>query len=129
MTRFGSKYIPLIATALVMFALYAAGCIVYRNFFSLRVAVNLFGDNAFLGIAAIGATLVILSGGIDLSVGSIVAFSSILIATMVSHGANPVLTIVITLLAGAAFGAMMGTLIQLFELPPFLVTLAGMFLA
>ena len=65
------------ATALVMLALYAAGCVLYRNFFSLRVAVNLFGDNAFLGIAAVGATLVILSGGIDLSVGSVVAFSSI----------------------------------------------------
>src|SRR5215467_4382514 len=107
MTRFGSKYIPLIATALVMIALYAAGCVFYRNFFSLRVAVNLFGDNAFLGIAAVGATLVILSGGIDLSVGSVVAFSSILIATLVGKGVDPILTILLTLLAGAFFGAMM----------------------
>jgi len=129
MTRFGSKYIPLIATALVMLALYAAGCVLYRNFFSLRVAVDLVGDNAFLGIAAVGATLVILSGGIDLSVGSVVAFSSILIATMVGNGVNPITTILVTLLAGALFGAVMGCLIQWFELPPFLVTLAGMFLA
>ena len=129
MTRLGSKYIPLIATALVMFALYAAGCVLFRNFSSLRVAVNLFGDNAFLGIAAIGATLVILSGGIDLSVGSVVAFSSILIATLVGKGVDPIVTILVTLLAGALFGAMMGSLIQWFELPPFLVTLAGMFLA
>ena len=71
----------------------------------------------------------ILSGGIDLSVGSVVAFSSILIATMVGHGTNPVLAIFATLLAGALFGAVMGCLIQWFELPPFLVTLAGMFLA
>jgi galactofuranose transport system permease protein len=129
MTRFGSKYIPLIATALVMLALYAAGCVLYRNFFSLRVAVDLVGDNAFLGIAAVGATLVILSGGIDLSVGSVVAFSSILIATMVGNGVSPITTILVTLLAGALFGAVMGCLIQWFELPPFLVTLAGMFLA
>lgn len=131
MTRtLGSKYIPLLATAFVMFALYAAGCILYRNFFSLRVAVDLFGDNAFLGIAAVGATFVILSGGIDLSVGSVVAFSSILIATMVGNwGVNPLLTIATTLLAGALFGTLMGCLIQFFELPPFLVTLAGMFLA
>ena len=129
MTRLNSKYIPLMATALVFLALYASGCLLYRNFFSLRVAVNLFGDNAFLGIAAVGATLVILSGGIDLSVGSVVAFSSILIATMVGNGANPILTILVTLLAGALFGSLMGCLIQLFELPPFLVTLAGMFLA
>jgi simple sugar transport system permease protein len=129
MTRIGSKYIPLLATAFVLFALYLAGCLLYRNFFSLRVAVDLVGENAFLGIAAIGATLVILSGGIDLSVGSVVAFSSILIATMVGHGTSPLLAIFITLLAGAVFGALMGSLIQWFELPPFLVTLAGMFLA
>lgn len=129
MTRLGSKYIPLMATAFVMLALYFAGCLLYRNFFSLRVAVDLVGDNAFLGIAAVGATLVILSGGIDLSVGSVVAFSSILIATMVDRGANPILAIVVTLFAGAVFGAGMGCLIQFFELPPFLVTLAGMFFA
>jgi len=129
MMRIGSKYIPLLATAFVLLGLYLAGCLLYRNFFSLRVAVDLFGENAFLGIAAIGATLVILSGGIDLSVGSVVAFSSILIATMVGNGMSPLLAILITLLAGALFGALMGSLIQWFELPPFLVTLAGMFLA
>lgn len=129
MRRLNSKYIPLLATAVVFLTLYATGCLLYRNFFSLRVAVDLVGENAFLGVAAIGATLVILSGGIDLSVGSVVAFSSILIATMVSKGMSPVAAILVTLLAGAVFGAMMGMLIQWFELPPFLVTLAGMFLA
>ena len=128
--RFDSRYIPLLATAFVMIALYAAGCGLYRNFFSLRVAVNLFGDNAFLGIAAIGATLVILSGGIDLSVGSVVAFTSVLIAAMIGKwGFYPSLAMPLTLVIGACFGAGMGCLIQWFELPPFLVTLAGMFLA
>ncbi len=125
--RFDSRYIPLLATAFVMIALYAAGCGLYRNFFSLRVAVNLFGDNAFLGIAAIGATLVILSGGIDLSVGSVVAFTSVLIAAMIGKwGFDPLLAMPLTLVIGACFGAAMGCLIQWFELPPFLVTLAGM---
>jgi len=63
----------------------AAGCVSYRNFSSLHVAVDLFGDNAFLGIAAVGATFVILSGGIDLSVGAVVAFTSILIAKLVGE--------------------------------------------
>ena len=71
--RLASKYIPLLATASVMLALYLAGGLLFPKFFSLRVVVNLFGDNAFLGIAAVGATFVILSGGIDLSVGSVVA--------------------------------------------------------
>jgi len=127
--RLSSKYIPLVATTLVFLVLYTTGCLLYHNFFSLRVVVDLFGENAFLGVAAIGATLVILCGGIDLSVGSVVAVSSILIATMVSNGTSPILAILVTLLAGAVFGAMMGCLIQWFELPPFLVTLAGMFLA
>jgi galactofuranose transport system permease protein len=124
-----SKYISLLATALVLIALYTVGCVSFPNFGSLRVAVNLVGDNAFLGVAAIGATFVILSGGIDLSVGAAVAFTSILIASLVGSGMNPFVAIVIALLIGAIFGTAMGCLIQWFELPPFLVTLAGMFLA
>jgi galactofuranose transport system permease protein len=113
----------------VLIALYTVGCLSFPNFGSLRVAVNLVGDNAFLGVAAIGATFVILSGGIDLSVGAAVAFTSILIASLVGSGINPFFVILIALLIGAIFGTAMGCLIQWFELPPFLVTLAGMFLA
>jgi simple sugar transport system permease protein len=125
-----SKYIPLLATAAVLIALYVAGCVAFSNFSSLGVVVNLVGDNAFLGIAAVGATFVILSGGIDLSVGAVIAFTSILIASLVSqHGMKPGPAMLIALAAGTCFGAGMGCLIQWFELPPFLVTLAGMFLA
>jgi galactofuranose transport system permease protein len=127
--RISAKYIPLMATALVLAALYIAGCVSFDGFGSLRVLVNLFGDNAFLGVAAVGATFVILSGGIDLSVGSVVAFTSILIASMMEHGFGPLAAISLALLAGALFGAFMGFVICAFELPPFLVTLAGMFLA
>jgi simple sugar transport system permease protein len=71
---------------------------------------------------------VILSGGIDLSVGSVVAFTSILVATLVTeHNVSPLMAMALGLLIGALFGAAMGCLIQWFELPPFLVTLAGMF--
>jgi len=128
--RLNPKYLPLLATGCVMLGLYVAGCVLYRNFFSLRVAINLFGDNAFIGIAAVGATFVILSGGIDLSVGAVVAFTSILIATLLGPCKLPVgIAIPAALVAGAVFGLTMGCLIQWFELPPFLVTLAGMFLA
>ena len=124
-----AKYIPLLATGLVLAALYTLGCVSFDNFRSLRVLVNLVGDNAFLGVAAVGATFVILSGGIDLSVGAVVAFTSIFIASLVAHGVNPLLAIALALLAGAFFGTLMGLLIRVFQLPPFLVTLAGMFLA
>ncbi|HUU11101.1 MAG TPA: galactofuranose ABC transporter, permease protein YjfF [Phycisphaerae bacterium] len=128
--RIPAKYIPLAATALVLVALYTAGCLSYPNFASPRVAVDLLGDNAFLGVAAIGATFVILSGGIDLSVGSVVAFTSILIASLVGeHGVHPLPAIAIALAVGAALGSAMGCLIHFYRLPPFLVTLAGMFFA
>jgi ribose/xylose/arabinose/galactoside ABC-type transport system permease subunit len=128
--RFSTKYIPLLATAMVLIGLYVLGSVSYRNFFSLRVVVNLLGDNAFLGIAAVGATFVILSGGIDLSVGSVVAFTSIFIATLIGErGVSPMTAIGLALLFGALFGAGMGCLIHWFALPPFLVTLGGMFLA
>ena len=127
MNRINPKYIPLAATAIVMIALYTLGCLLYPNFGSLRVAINLFGDNAFLGVAAIGATFVILSGGIDLSVGAVIAFSSILIASLIDAGMAPIAAIGITLIVGTLFGTIQGSLIHHFDLPPFLVTLGGMF--
>jgi len=125
--RINPKYIPLAATALVMIALYVLGCVLYPNFTSPRVIVNLFGDNAFLGIAAVGATFVILSGGIDLSVGAVIAFIGIFIASMIASGMQPLVAIVLALVVGTVFGAVQGSLIRVFDLPPFLVTLGGMF--
>jgi simple sugar transport system permease protein len=127
--RLPAKYIPLFATGLVLLALYVLGCVSFTGFGSLRVLVNLVGDNAFLGIAAVGATFVILSGGIDLSVGAMVAFTSILIASLLEHGAHPILAMTLAVAVGAIFGTIMGFIIQTFQLPPFLVTLAGLFLA
>jgi galactofuranose transport system permease protein len=123
------KYIPLAATILVFGVLYVYGLVSYDGFGSLRVAVSLIGDNAFLGVAAIGATFVILSGGIDLSVGAVVAATSILIARLIEAQMCPVAAIAIALAAGAVFGAAMGALIHIYEQPPFMITLAGMFLA
>lgn len=123
------RYIPLLATAAVMIGLYMSGCLSFPRFGSLRVLVNLFGDNAFLGVAAIGATFVILSGGIDLSVGSVVAFTGIFIAKLMDAGMDPMAAILLALVIGTLFGAGMGSMIHFYELPPFLVTLGGMFLA
>jgi len=73
---------------------------------------------------------VILSGGIDLSVGSVVALTTMLLAlgTERAH-LSPWLLIPLLLAAGTAFGAAMGWVIQAFEVPAFIVTLAGLFLA
>jgi simple sugar transport system permease protein len=121
--------LPVLASLGVLILLYVGGCVAFENFGSLRVLINLFGDNAFLGVAAVGATFVILSGGIDLSVGAVVAFTGVLIASLIGHGQPPLLAIGLALAFGAGFGALMGALIHLYALPPFLVTLGGMFLA
>jgi simple sugar transport system permease protein len=125
-----SQHLPLAATVFVLAALFTIASLQYDGFFSWRVLANLFGDNAFLGIAAIGMTFVILAGGIDLSVGSVLAFTAIFVATLVqNHHVSPLLAIPLALIIGAGFGAVMGFLIHRYELPPFLVTLGGMFFA
>ena len=125
------KHIPLLATAVVFLALFAIASIRYEGFFSLGVMVQLISEkNAILGIAALGMTFVILSGGIDLSVGAVMAFSTIFIATLVERlGMHPLAVWPAALILGGGFGAFQGFLIQAYKLPPFLVTLAGMFFA
>ena len=103
----------------------------FPGMLSTRVLGNLLTDNAFLGIAAVGMTFVILSGGIDLSVGSVIGFTGVLDRRARSAGRHAS--------AGSPspscwsspplFGAAMGAAIHYLQVPPFIVTLAGMFLA
>jgi galactofuranose transport system permease protein len=128
--RLLKRNIPFFTTLGVCALLYIAAGINYEGFFSPRVFLNLLSDNAVLGIAAIGLTFVILSGGIDLSVGGVVGVVSIGLALLVeAKGVPAALAIPAVLGIGTLFGAGMGTLIHFYALPPFLVTLAGMFLA
>lgn len=127
-----ARHIPVITTALVWVLLIVGASIRYhdQNFLSTGVFINLLRDNAFLGIASVGMTFVILSGGIDLSVGSMIGFTSILIGNLMgAHGWSPLLAMPLALIIGTIFGAAMGYVIGYINLPPFLVTLAGMFLA
>lgn len=121
-------------TSLVTVALLAAmlliGGALYEGFLSLQVMLNLLIDNAFLLVIAIGMGFVILSGGIDLSVGAVLALSTMIAAWLLQVAAWPPLAVIaVVLLMGAAFGGGMGAIIHYFRLQPFIVTLAGMFLA
>ncbi|UYO00849.1 MAG: sugar ABC transporter permease YjfF [Devosia sp.] len=121
---------PLLATAIIFAIAYALAVMQFPNMFSTRVLGNFLTDNAFLGIAAVGMTFVILSGGIDLSVGAVIGFTGVLVAVLIGWaGLHPLLAFVIALSAGAAFGASMGLAIHYLQVPAFIVTLAGMFLA
>jgi len=121
---------PLLATAAIFALAYIAAVSQYPAMFSTRVMGNLLTDNAFLGIAAVGMTFVILSGGIDLSVGAVIGFTTVLIAVLITWGGlHPLLAFAIALGVAGLFGAAMGAMIHYLRVPSFIVTLAGMFLA
>lgn len=120
---------PLVVTAVLLVALYASALTFYDSARSLRFLVDLIKGNAAMGICAVGMTFVILAGGIDLSIGSVVALTTVLVGTLVAGGHHPLLAFSIGLAAAVSLGAATGYLIHGFSLPPFLVTLAGMFFA
>jgi galactofuranose transport system permease protein len=118
-------------TILVFLIMFFGASLLYPSFLSLQVFLNLFIDNAFLGIIAIGMTMVIISGsgGIDLSVGSVMGLTTMIVSALLAAGWDPFLVITVALLAGATLGLGMGCLIQFFKVPPFIATLAGYFFA
>jgi ribose/xylose/arabinose/galactoside ABC-type transport system permease subunit len=123
------KYAPILTTLSLLIGMFTVGSLRYPDFASGQVILNVFIDNSFLLVVAVGMTFVILTGGIDLSVGSVVALSSLMSAQLVQHGWPPLLAILVVLLGGTALGWAMGCVIHYFEIQPFIVTLAGMFLA
>jgi galactofuranose transport system permease protein len=125
----GPRLLPTLATFVLFVVLFGAGSLRYDSFFSGQVLLNLFVDNAFLIVLAVGMTFVILTGGIDLSVGSVVALSGVLAARLLSGGWSPVPVMALVLVVGVGLGLAMGAVIQFLEIQPFIVTLAGMFLA
>lgn len=122
--------LPIVATIAVCGLLYIAAGLAFPGFFSARVALNFLDDSAFLGVIAVGLTFVIITGGIDLSVGSVAGASSILAAVLIHrNGLHPVPAMLTAVGFGATLGVIQGVLIAKFELPPFLVTLGGLFFA
>ncbi len=122
------KYLPLAATILVFVALFAVGGMMYRNFLSTLVLGHILADNAFIIVAAVGATFVILSGGIDLSIGSMIGFVGVCMAVLDQAGWHPLASAALLLCFGVLFGAAQGFVIDFCEIQPFIVTLAGLFL-
>jgi len=122
------KYLPLLATITVFVALFVVGGMLYNNFLSTLVLGDILADNAFIITAAIGTTFVILSGGIDLSIGSMIGFVGVVIANLDLAGWHPLVSAGTMLIFGLGFGALQGLIIDFCEIQPFIVTLAGLFL-
>ncbi|WP_265520494.1 galactofuranose ABC transporter, permease protein YjfF [Oerskovia flava] len=123
------RYLPVLGTLVVLALMLVVGATRYDNFLSGRVISNLFINNSFLIVLAVGMTFVILTGGIDLSVGAVVALSGISAASLLQTGWPAAVVIPLVVLIGSALGLVVGIMVHVFEIQPFIATLAAMFLA
>ena len=116
------EYGAFIALALLVIVL----SIVEPSFRAPSNLMNLLRQASFNGLIAFGMTLVILSDGIDLSVGSVFALSAIICAELLVSGMTAVLAVLIALVVGTALGAISGLLVTKGRLQPFIATLITM---
>ena len=108
---------------IVLFVLFGGMTLASNEFLTADNMANLARQVAVFGIIAVGQLLVILTAGIDLSVGSVLGLTGCIAAELLVHGTGIVPAILLALAAGAAIGVFNGTLVAYGKLPPFIVTL------
>ena len=121
--------LPTLAALVIFIGMLIFGEISYGRIFQYSTISNLFINNAHIIIIAAGMTAVIITGGIDLSVGAIVALSAVAGVLLANSGVNPWVAVLVMILIGSTFGLFSGVLIQYFNVQPFIATLSAMFLA
>lgn len=120
------------ATLGIFALIYLFGALVYgsKGFTSIRTFTLFFADNAYIGISAVGMTLVLITGGIDLSVAAVSSLTGMIIAYGTTVlGLHPLVCIGAALVFGVGLGLLMGACIHYLNVPPFITTLTGMFFA
>ncbi len=131
-TKISSKTILLIITIVLFVVMYGVGCMIYadKGFTRMQNFLNILINNAGLICVTCGLTCVMLTGGIDISVGSLTAMNCMVIAVGIEqwHIPSQVLMLLV-LLIGLVFGLVMGFLVAYLEIQPFIVTMAGLFFA
>lgn len=118
-------------TIVVFFAMYI-GAILFqgKGFLKPQTFFNILNANAALIIASCGMSLVMITGGIDISVGGVAALVSMCCAVYLDfHNGNVFVAVLIALAIGLAFGIVQGFLVAYLDIQPFIVSLAGMFFA
>ena len=129
--NFINKYrrlLPLSATIILFVIAYAVSAIYLPGMRDIQVFLNLLNQTPYLLVAVIGETLVVLSGGIDLSVAGIVPLVTTASAFLIQTGWNPWATMLLMIVIGTAMGAIMGYFITYMKVQPFIATLAGLFI-
>lgn len=122
----------LLITIILFVVMYAAGCVVYadKGFTRLQTFLNIFINNAGLICVTSGMTCVMLIGGIDISVGALIAMECMIMAVGVQNkGISSVVLMLVILAVGLVFGFVQGFCIAYLDIQPFIVTMAGMFFA
>mgnify|MGYP001150656322 CR=1 FL=1 len=120
----------LLITIVLFFAMYAAGMVIFadKGFAKPQMFLNLFVSNAGLLVISCGLTIVMITGGIDISVGSVTALVCMVMADLMENkGVSAYVAVLAALLIGLAFGVVQGFLVTYMGIQPFIVTLAGMF--
>lgn len=131
-TRIGSNTIMLMITIALFIVLYGAGCVMYadKEFGRLQNFLNVLINNAGLLVVSCGITCVMLTGGIDISVGSVVAMTCMIMSVGLAQWGLPSGVLILLVLAvGVIFGAVQGYCVAYLEIQPFIVTMAGLFFA
>ncbi|MCL3861193.1 sugar ABC transporter permease YjfF [Actinotalea sp. K2] len=129
MSRHAAMTPSFAAVVILALLLVGAEAFLRGDFVTARTLSALLLDNAYLLILAVGMTFVILTGGIDLSVGSVMAFTGILGSQLLAAGVPVWVAVPAMLAGGSAIGLLIGVLVQYFNVQPFIASLAGLFLA
>lgn len=121
----------MIITVSLFFIMYLIGCVIYQDkgFGNFQTFLNVLISNAGLLCIVCGMTCVILTAGIDISVGSLVAMDCMLLAVGMNAGYDAIMMLALVLIIGVAFGLMQGFFISYMNIQPFIITMAGLFFA
>jgi simple sugar transport system permease protein len=122
-------YGPLLTTIVVFILAFLVGGWLYPAMKNPQVFFNLFINGGSLLLVSIGMTLVILTKGIDLSVGGVIAMTSAASAALLRAGVSPFVVIPLMVIMGIVFGFTLGCIIQFLKVQPFIATLMGLFFA
>ena len=123
------RYGPLLTTMTIFVLAYFIGGQMYPAMQQPQVFFNLFINNGSLLLTSIGMTLVILTGGIDLSVGGVLALTTAASAALLKNGVSPLVVMPLMALMGIVLGFTLGSIIHFLKVQPFIVTLMGLFFA
>ena len=129
--RINSNTLMMIVTVILFVVMYFIGCMIYQDkgFGRVQTFLNVLINNSGLFCVVCGMTCVMLTGGIDISVGSLIAMDCMFLAAGMDAGYNAILLLALVLMIGIVFGLTQGFFISYMDIQPFIITMAGLFFA